>query len=109
MSHQPRRAAPAVVRAGVSIVGIAALLSWATGPPADPWRVLVSASNGTVGTADFDQLLGKSAALAAWIGLGWFAIAVFLEGARCLAPGAAGARRSRQGPVRCWFAASCKR
>ena len=89
MSHQPRRAAPAVVRAGVSIVGIAALLSWATGPPADPWRVLVSASNGTVGTADFDQLLGKSAALAAWIGLGWFAIAVFLEVASAL-PGAGG-------------------
>jgi LysM domain len=86
MTQHPRRSAPAV-RAGVLLAGIAALLSWAAGPPADTWRLLLSAADGS--TPDLDRLLASSAALAAWIGLGWLGIAAFLEVASVL-PGAAG-------------------
>jgi hypothetical protein len=87
MSHRPRRTVPILVRAGVLIAGIAALLDWAAGPPADTWRGF--AIGGIAGGPDFDQLLVSSAALAAWVGLGWFAVAVFLEVASVL-PGAVG-------------------
>jgi nucleoid-associated protein YgaU len=88
MTHQPRRGALAV-RAGVLVAPIAALLDWAAGPPSDTWRALASAVEASRVTPDFDQLLGSSAALAAWVGLGWLSVAVFLEVASVL-PGAAG-------------------
>jgi resuscitation-promoting factor RpfA len=88
MNRSPRRAAPAL-RAGVLIAGIAALLGWAAGSPFDTWRALFSAIDASSPTSGFDQLLGSSAAIAAWIGLGWLCITVFLEAASAL-PGAAG-------------------
>ena len=88
MTNKPRRAAPAA-RASVLVAGIAALLGWAAGPPFDAWRALVSVVVASRATPDFDQLLGSSAALAAWVGLSWLGVAVFLEAASVL-PGAAG-------------------
>ena len=88
MNPQPRRTAPAV-RAGVLIASIAALLSWVAGPPVGTWHALVFAVDGSATTPSLDQLLGDSAALAAWVGLLWLGIAVFLEVASAL-PGAAG-------------------
>ena len=88
MSQQPRVAALAV-RASVLVAAIAALLGWAAGPPSDTWRALVSAVEASRVTSDFDQLIGSSAALAAWVGLGWLGVAVFLEIASVL-PGATG-------------------
>ena len=88
MNPQPRRTAPAV-RAGVLIASIAALLSWVAGPPVSTWHALVFAVDGSATTPSLDQLLADSAALAAWVGLLWLGIAVFLEVASVL-PGAAG-------------------
>jgi len=88
MAYQLRRTALAV-RAGALVAAIAALLSWAAGPPSHTWRALVAAIETTRVTPDFDQLVGNSAALAAWVGLGWFGVAVFLEVASEL-PGAGG-------------------
>jgi LysM domain len=86
MNQHLRGAAPAV-RAGVLLAGITALLGWAAGPPADTWRALLSAADGS--TPDLDELLANSAALAAWIGLSWLGIAALLEVASVF-PGAAG-------------------
>ena len=88
MSPHLQRVA-AAVRAGVLIAGIAALLGWAAGPPAGAWQSLVSGVDGLVPTPDLDQLVASSAALAAWLGLSWLALAVFLEVAGVL-PGAIG-------------------
>lgn len=88
MTFQLRRAALAVRAAGL-VAGIAALLGWAAGPPSATWRALVSTLEAPRATPAFDQLLGNSAALAAWVGLGWLVVAVFLEVASVL-PGAAG-------------------
>ena len=88
MNQQSWRAAPAA-RAGALLASIAALLGWAAGSPFDTWRALLSAIDASAATPDFDQLLGGSAALAAWIGVGWLGITVFLEVASAL-PGAAG-------------------
>jgi hypothetical protein len=87
MNQRLRRVAPAV-RAGVLLASIPALLSWAAGPPADTWRALVAGVSAST-TQDLDQLLLGAAALAAWVGLGWLGIAIFLEVASVL-PGAAG-------------------
>jgi hypothetical protein len=88
VNQQSWRAAPAA-RAGALLASIAALLGWAAGSPFDTWRALLSAIDASAATPDFDQLLGGSAALAAWIGVGWLGITVFLEVASAL-PGAAG-------------------
>jgi hypothetical protein len=88
MNRPPHRAAP-VLGAGVLIAGIAALLVWAAGSPVEPWRALVAAVGASGSTSGFDQLLGDSAALAAWVGLAWLGLSVFLEVASTL-PGAAG-------------------
>jgi nucleoid-associated protein YgaU len=88
MKQQSRRAKPAA-RAGVLIATIAAVLAWAAGPPADTWRGLMAALGAPTATANSDQLLVSSAAVAAWLGLGWLGVAVFLEVASVL-PGAAG-------------------
>ncbi|HEY5455762.1 MAG TPA: LysM domain-containing protein [Acidothermaceae bacterium] len=88
MDHHPQRAASAL-RAGGLIAGIAALLGWAAGSPFETWRALTSVVDASTPTAGVDQLLGGSAALAAWIGLGWLGVTVFLEVASTL-PGAAG-------------------
>lgn len=88
MNQESWRAAP-LVRAGVLIAGVAALLSWAAGSPFDTWRALVSAIGVAATTPDADRVLGSSAALAAWIGLGWLSVTVFLEVASAL-PGVAG-------------------
>lgn len=88
MNRRPQRAAPAL-RAGVLIAGIAALLGWAAGSPIETWRAMVSAVDASTPSAGSDQLLGSSAALAAWIGVAWLGIAVVLEVASVL-PGAAG-------------------
>lgn len=87
MNRHPR-AVPAF-RAGVLLAGIATLLGVASGSPFDTWRSLVAAIDASSPPAGFDQLLGSSAAIAAWIGLGWLCIAVFLEVASAL-PGVAG-------------------
>ena len=88
MINELRRAALAV-RAAALVAGIAALLGWAAGPPSGTWRALVSALEASRVNPDFDLLVGNSAALAAWVGLGWLVVAVFLEVASVL-PGAAG-------------------
>jgi hypothetical protein len=88
MTQHPKRAAPAA-RAGVLLAGIAILLGWGAGPPLQTWRALMSAIDGSPPTSGLDQLLGSSAALAAWVGLGWLCITAFLEVAGTL-PGAAG-------------------
>jgi nucleoid-associated protein YgaU len=88
MSHRPQRVARAV-RAGVAFAGIAALLAWAAGSPFETWRALVSAVDASTPTSNFDDLLGSSAAFAAWVGLAWLGVTVFLEVASAL-PGAAG-------------------
>jgi nucleoid-associated protein YgaU len=88
MNPQPRRTAPAV-RAGVLIASIAALLSWVAGPPVGTWHALAFAVDGSTTTPGLDQLLGDAAALAAWVGVLWLGIAVFLEVASAL-PGAVG-------------------
>ena len=75
MNPRQQRAAPAL-RAGVLIAGIAALLGWAAGSPVDTWRAAVSAVDASTPSAGFDQLLGSSAALVAWIGVAWLGIAV---------------------------------
>lgn len=73
------------------LAGVATLLGWAAGQPADSWRELVSALDGSGATANSDQLLASAAAVAAWVGLGWLGIAVFLELASVM-PGAIGRR-----------------
>ncbi|HWF41887.1 MAG TPA: LysM peptidoglycan-binding domain-containing protein [Acidothermaceae bacterium] len=88
MNRRPQRAAPAL-RASVLIAGIAALLGWAAGSPIETWRAMVSAVDASTPSAGSDQLLGSSAALAAWIGVAWLGIAVVLEVASVL-PGAVG-------------------
>ena len=88
MNRRPQRAAP-VLRAGVLIAGIAALLGWAAGSPVGTWRAMVVAIDASTPSAGLDQLLGSSAALMAWIGVAWLGIAVVLEVASVL-PGAAG-------------------
>lgn len=88
MNPRQQRAAPAL-RAGFLIAGVAALLGWAAGSPVDTWRAAVSAVDASTPSAGFDQLLGSSAALVAWIGVAWLGIAVVLEVASVL-PGAAG-------------------
>jgi resuscitation-promoting factor RpfA len=88
MNCHPQRATPAL-RAGVLIAAIAALLGWAAGSPFETWRALMSAADTSSPKAGFDQLLGSSAACAAWIGLGWLGIAAVLEVASTL-PGASG-------------------
>jgi hypothetical protein len=89
MTQRPQQAAAAAVRAGVFIAGIAALLGWGAGSPFETCRALASAVGAPSPTSGFDQLLGSSAALAAWIGLGWLCITAFLEVAGTL-PGVAG-------------------
>jgi hypothetical protein len=88
MNQQSWRAAPSV-RAVVLIAGSAGLLGWDAGSPFETWRALVSAIDTSAASSDPDHLLGSSAALAAWIGLGWLGIAIVLEVASTL-PGAAG-------------------
>ncbi len=88
MNRHPRRAGSAL-RAGALIAGMTALLGWAAGSPLETWRALVAALGASAPTSDFDQLLGGSAALAAWIGLGWVSTAAFLEVASTL-PGSVG-------------------
>jgi hypothetical protein len=89
MKQRPQRAAPAAIRAGLFTAGIAALLGWAAGSPFETWRALVSALDASAPSSGLDQLLGASAALTAWVGLGWLGSTVFLEVASTL-PGAVG-------------------
>jgi resuscitation-promoting factor RpfA len=84
------RIAP-VIRASVLIAGCDVVLTWAAGWPAATWQALVAAVDGSAATDGSDQLLGSSAALAAWVCLGWFGLAVCLEVASVL-PGAVGRR-----------------
>jgi len=88
MSHHPLRCA-LLVRAALLVSGIAGLLSWSAGTPAGAWRALVSAAGASATNPGSDQLLGSSAALAAWVGLGWFGGALVLEVASTV-PGATG-------------------
>lgn len=71
------------------MAGGAVSLGWAAGSPVETWRALTHTADGPPPTAGFDQLLGGSAALAAWVGLGWLCVTVLLEVASTL-PGAAG-------------------
>jgi LysM repeat protein len=88
MNQQVQRASR-IVRAAALIAGIAALLASAAGSPPDTWRAFVAAIESSSATPDFDQLLANSAAVAAWVGLGWLVIAVVFELASVL-PGAVG-------------------
>jgi resuscitation-promoting factor RpfA len=88
MQLRAHRAVP-FIRAGIFIAGIAALLRWATGSPARTWHTLLATAGGSAATTNVDRLIGSSAALAAWIGLGWLSAAFVLEVASVL-PGAVG-------------------
>jgi hypothetical protein len=88
MTRLPQRAAPAA-RAGLLIAGVAVSVGWAAGSPVETWRALMLAVDGPPPTTGFDQLLGSSAAFAAWVCLGWLCITVLLEVASTL-PGTVG-------------------
>jgi LysM repeat protein len=90
MKQSTRRAAQ-TIRAGGLLTGIAVFLGWSAGSPIDTWHALAAAVDSSSAPASFDQLLMSSAALAAWVGLGWLSIAIALEVASVL-PGVAGRR-----------------
>jgi hypothetical protein len=88
MQQRAQRVPPSL-RAGVFMAGIAAVLAWAASSPGHTWRALMPAIGGGGAPFDFDQLLVTSAALVAWVGLGWFCLVVCLEVASVV-PGAVG-------------------
>ena len=91
---QPRRSAAQARRSlasgarGCLVVGAAfTALRWSAGWPATSWRAVIGGSG--IGEAGFDRLLVNSAALAAWVGLGWFCLVAALALASRV-PGASG-------------------
>jgi hypothetical protein len=70
-----RRSVASGTRLGL-VAAVFTVLRWSAGWPGTSWRAVVASSG--VGEAGFDRLLVNSAALAAWVGLGWFCLVVAL-------------------------------
>jgi hypothetical protein len=84
---QPRRSLASGARACLVVGAAFTALRWSAGWPATSWRAVIGGSG--TGEAGFDRLLVNSAALAAWVGLGWFCLVAALALASRV-PGASG-------------------